>query len=175
VPATKGGEAFEEIVRREGDGLFRFLYWFLGDREDALDALQECLLRAFKGYGSLRDPASARQWLYRIATNAAKRLHAKRNRRPRPLGAAPDEAVRPALHGGAEATPLANLEALETDERLASALDSLDPELREPLLLFVLSGLKYREIAEALSLPIGTVTTRIHVARERLAAILRCD
>jgi RNA polymerase sigma-70 factor (ECF subfamily) len=172
VAGVGAREAFEEIVRREGDGLFRFLYWFLGDREEALDALQETLLRAFQGFSGLRDPASAKPWFFTIATNVARRLHGKRKRRPRTFGIAPGEDARLALLGAGEATPLANLEASETDRRLADALGSIEPELREPLLLFTVSGLKYREIAESLKWPEGTVTTRIHVARERLAKIL---
>ncbi len=170
---VRAREAFEEVVRSEGDGLFRFLYWFLGDREEALDALQETLLRAFQGFSGLRDPGSAKPWLFTIATNVARRLHGKRKKRPRTLGIAPGEDARLALAGTGEPTPVANLEASETDRRLAEALASLEPELREPLLLFTLSGLKYREIADTLKWPVGTVTTRIHTARERLATILK--
>ena len=165
-------EAFEEVVRREGDGLFRFLYWFLGDREEALDAVQETLLRGFQGFSGLRDPASVKPWFFTIATNVARRLHGKRKKRPKTFGIAPGEDARLALRGAGEATPFANVEAGETDSRLADALASLEPELREPLLLFTVSGLKYREIADALGWPMGTVTTRIHTARERLATIL---
>jgi RNA polymerase sigma-70 factor (ECF subfamily) len=172
VAEDRAREAFEEVVRREGDGLFRFLYWFLGDREEALDALQETLLRAFQGFSGLRDPAAAKPWFFTIATNVARRLQGKRKRRPRTFGIAPDEGADLALRGAGEATPVANLEAIETDRRLADALASLEPELREPLLLFTVSGLKYREIADALKWPMGTVTTRIHTARERLATIL---
>src|SRR5262249_53553637 len=65
------------------------------------------------------------------------------------------------------------LEAVETEAKLGRALERLEPELREALLLHAVAGLKYREIAEATGSPIGTVTTRIHAARERLDGLLR--
>jgi len=164
---------FESLVAREREGLFRFFFWALGDREEALDALQETLIRAFRGFGALREAGSARSWLYVIAANVAKRARTRRARRPRTLGAAAAEDARTALHGAAELPPAAGLEAEETSRRLAAALAALEPDLREPLLLFAVSGMKYREIADALGWPIGTVTTRIHAARERLAAALR--
>jgi RNA polymerase sigma-70 factor (ECF subfamily) len=162
----------EAIVRDEGDGLFRFLYWALGHREDALDAVQETLIRAYRGLAGLRNEDSLKHWLYRIATNVARDSRGRRRRTPRPSGATFDDDARAALTGTAEPTPFALLQAAEADSRLGQALAALAPELREPLLLHVVSGLKYREVAEALGWPIGTVTTRIHTARERLKAAL---
>src|SRR5581483_1630909 len=168
-----GDEAFDALVSSEREGLFRYFFWTLRDRDEALDAVQETLLRAYRGLPGLRDPGSARNWLYVIASNVAKRFRSRRSRTPRTLGgAAPDDAE-VALQGPGEPSPDANLESEETRARLSDALAELEPELREPLLLFAVSGLKYREIAEVLGWPIGTVTTRIHVARERLAAKLR--
>jgi len=171
----KGGsnEAFDALVSSEREGLFRFLFWSLGDREDSLDALQETLLRAFKGFDALRDPKSARNWLYVIASNVAKRALGRRSRTPRTLGAAPLEDARITLHSAPEPSPDAWLESRETRASLVAALALLEPELREPLLLFVVSGMNYQEIAKATGSPIGTVSNRIHMARQRLADGLR--
>jgi RNA polymerase sigma-70 factor (ECF subfamily) len=153
--------------------LFRFLFWSLGHREDSLDALQEVLVRVHRAYKDLRDPAAEKHWLYRIATNVARDFRSKRRRAPQLLGDSPVDDAEPALGGSGEASPLERLEAAETSERLQEALASLRPELREALLLHTVTGLKYREIADALGLPIGTVTTRIHEARKRIAARLQ--
>jgi RNA polymerase sigma-70 factor (ECF subfamily) len=159
----------EALVQAEGEGLFRFLYWSLGHREDALDAVQDVLIRAYRGLPSLRDEGSIKAWLYRIATNVARDVRAKRRRAPETFGLEATEDSRAALIGSDEPTPIARLLAIETDGRLGRGLAALSPELREPLLLHVVSGLKYREVAEMLGWPIGTVTTRIHAAREKLA------
>ncbi len=164
--------SLEEIARTEGDGLFRFLYWSLGHRDDAMDAVQEVLLRVHRSLDDLREVASLKHWLYRIATNVARDARARRRRTPRTFGLVADEGARAALLGAGEATPLAEVQAREADGRLGRALDALDADLREPLLMHVLGGMKYREIADALGWPIGTVTTRIHVARKRLAEAL---
>lgn len=171
-PGSEPEDPVDRLIAREGEGLFRFLFWSLGHRDDALDAVQEVLVRVHRSYKDLREPSAERRWLYRIATNVGRDFRGKRRRIPRPLGDAPTDDVKPALAGENEASPLAQLEAKETSERLASALAELSPELREPLLLFAVTGLKYREIAEELGWPMGTVTTRIHEARKRIAARL---
>jgi RNA polymerase sigma-70 factor (ECF subfamily) len=163
------GDPVDRLVAQEGEGLFRFLVWSLGSRDDALDALQEVMIRVHRGHKDLREPGSERRWLYRIATNVGRDFRSRRRRIPKTLGESPQDDVRPALAGEAEPSPLAQLEAKETSERLRLALADLPEELREPLLLFAVTGLKYREIAESLGWPIGTVTTRIHEARKRIA------
>jgi RNA polymerase sigma-70 factor (ECF subfamily) len=164
--------SLDGIVRAEGDGLFRFLVWSLRDREEAHDALQEVLIRVHRGLGGLRDPLRLKQWLYRIATNVARDARSRRRRRPTTFGLSVQEDDAVALVGGAVASPAENVEADELRVRLSDALAALPPELREPLLLHVVSGLKYREIADALGWPMGTVTTRIHAARKRLVEAL---
>jgi RNA polymerase sigma-70 factor (ECF subfamily) len=164
--------SIEEIAQTEGEGLFRFLHWSLGHREDALDAVQEVLIRVHRSLDDLRDVASFKHWLYRIATNVARDARSRRRRTPRPLGEPIEDDAHPAVGNAGEPTPFAELQARETDQRLTAAVASLAPELREPLLMHVVSGMKYREIAEALGWPMGTVTTRIHVARKELARLL---
>ena len=164
---------FSALVAREGDGLFRFLAWSLAHREDALDALQDVLVRVHRALGQLRADASERAWLYRIATNVAHDARARRRRLPRTFGLVPDEGSAPRLLGSREEDPSGRMVDRESHERLQARLDALPRELREPLLLHVVSGFKYREVAEALGWPIGTVTSRIHAARTRLEEGLR--
>jgi len=162
---------FESLVAGEIQGLYRFLHWWLGHREDAQDALQEVLIRGLRHFGRLRERAKFKSWLYKIAANEGRTFAAKRRRRPPTIGELRDDATLVST-GQGEVTPFAALQAAEADVELARALATLPPELREPLILHTLSGMKYREVAEALGAPIGTITTRIHVARERLAKLL---
>jgi RNA polymerase sigma-70 factor (ECF subfamily) len=139
-------------------------------REDALDAVQEVFVRVHRNHRDLRDASRERRWLYKIATNVAHDLLSRRQRTPQVLGDRPaDGPCRVLGSSRPEPLPLASLEAIETTARLESALAELPSELRQPLVLFAVSGLKYREVAEALGSPLGTVTTRIREARRRLA------
>ncbi len=171
METAPGDEAatFDALVARESDRVFRFLCWNLGDREDALDALQETLIRAHRGFSSLRDKTVATQWLYVIAHNVSYRMHSRRKGRHGTFGLEAPEGATPVSSSASAPTPLAEVEARETDRRLADALAELKPELRTALLLFTLGGLKYREIAEATGCPIATVATRIRLAREQVA------
>jgi RNA polymerase sigma-70 factor (ECF subfamily) len=155
------------------DGLFRFLVWLTGHRQDAEDALQEVLVRGFRAFDKLRERDKFKSWIYKIAANTG-RTTARRSRRGmKTFGVQPFDDAKAALLGSEAPVPFAQLQAAEADEKLARALETLEPELREPLLLHTLSGMKYREVAETLGWPIGTVTTRIHAARERLAKLLK--
>src|SRR5438105_67278 len=132
---------FDALVRAEGEGLFRFLYWSLGQREDARDAVQEVLIRAYRALDQLRAEGSLKAWLYRIATNVAHDARSRRRRVPRTFGIDFADDARAELHGGPEPTPIADLQAREASAKLAVALAKLSPELREPLVLHVVSGL----------------------------------
>jgi RNA polymerase sigma-70 factor (ECF subfamily) len=163
-------QAFAELLEAEGQGLFRYLYWALGREEDARDALQEVLIRVHRNLGSLRDETSLKKWVYRIATNVA---HDQRRIRSR--GAQTFGTQDPAVIEGAAVTsrrPDDEVADRETHERLEKGLAALPEELRQALLLHTLGGMKYREVADALGWPIGTVTSRIHKARMMLQEML---
>lgn len=163
---------FEELATPEVPALFRFLCWSVGNRADAEDALQEVLVRAYRSLDSLREKEKFHSWIFKIAANVGRTVKTKRRRGAQTYGLAPyDDAAALAL-GRGEATPFEAIQQADADERLARALAALPSELREPLLLHTMSGMKYREVAETLGWPIGTVTTRIHVAREKLARLL---
>jgi RNA polymerase sigma-70 factor (ECF subfamily) len=173
VPEDPPESTFETLVSQEAPGLYRFLCWNLRHRQDAEDALQEVLIRAFRGFHKLRERELFKSWIYRIATNVAHDSGRKRSRGMPTIGLEIFDETLPLLLGAGEPAPILHAEKLELDRKLSAALASLSPELREPLLLHTLSGMKYREVAEALGWPMGTVTTRIHVARQKLAEALR--
>jgi RNA polymerase sigma-70 factor, ECF subfamily len=172
LDSRKIEETFAALVESESGALFSFLYWSLGRKEDAQDALQETFLRIHRSLPELRDPESLKRWAFRIATNVAHNLRDRRRRELSTYGLDADEEAPVVLHGGQVRTPEREAAGRETSERLRRALAELSTDLREPLLLHVVTGLKYREVADALDLPIGTVTSRIHAARMKLAEAL---
>jgi RNA polymerase sigma-70 factor (ECF subfamily) len=132
----------------------------LGSRDDALDALQDTFVSVFRGLDAFRAEAKLSTWIYQIALREALR-HKARRRPSEPLD---DALVAP--DGGDPAL------RREQRERLARALDRLSAEHRTVLSLFALDGLSHREVADVLGVPEGTIWSRLHAARKRLAAEL---
>lgn len=163
---ARGGDqaACREIVERFGPGLLRLARSLVGQPADAEDVVQETLSAAFRTLRSFEERASIKTWLSRILLRQAARSHRARYRR---------EAGALDLTGQAEpAAPAADGSAdIGIDVR--SALAELSTEHREVLVLREYQGLSYTEIAEVLGVPMGTVESRIHRARQELKARLR--
>jgi RNA polymerase sigma factor (sigma-70 family) len=145
-------------------GLRRYAIALVGNVADADDLVQECLERALVRRESLRDPAALGRWLRVILHN----LFVTKLRRRDPVGV-PIEAL---------ADDLAlSVPAEERDQirDLVQAMARLSFEHRQILLLIGLEGMAYREVAETLDIPIGTVMSRLARARERLRVLLEGD
>jgi RNA polymerase sigma-70 factor (ECF subfamily) len=155
-------EAFDAIYAEFGDRIYRFCFRLCGRAADAEDMAQETFLAAYRGRERFEGRSSLATWLYRIALFRWRKLCAAQ----RPQIAAPDDAPAPA------ADP-----ARIGQARLAlhEALAALPDDLRESFLLVKAEGLKYREAAEALGVPQGTVQFRVHAATQRLRALLSAD
>jgi RNA polymerase sigma-70 factor (ECF subfamily) len=147
------GDAFEELVARYQGPLFGYLLSFVGEREAAQDLLQETFLRAYRSIGELADTGTLRGWLYRIAHNQACSLL----RRRRLLRWLPLSLGRDALPGP-ERAALASARVRET-------LAQIPPDQRAPLLLHLVAGFSYAEIAALLRLSEGAVRMRISRGR----------
>lgn len=152
-------DAFELLVGRYQAPLFRYLRGLVGDQELARDLLQETFLRAFRSIGSLDAPGLLRSWLYRIAHNQA--YSALRRRRliswlPLSFG----------QHAGAAHPEPGAVEAARVEEALAS----LPVQLRAPLLLHLVAGFSYAEVAELLQVTEGAVRMRISRGRAAFRA-----
>jgi RNA polymerase sigma-70 factor, ECF subfamily len=131
-----------------------------GTSADAEDATQEIFLAVHSALPRFRGESRLTTWIYRIALRTALRTRARRR---------PSEPLDPELPGaGGEEAMGARLDA----RRLAAALARLPAEQRAVLSLFALEGLGHREIADILGVPEGTVWSRLHGARKRLAAEL---
>jgi len=158
----------DEFEQRLGDSstlAFRVAYGVLRQREDAEDVAQEALVRAYRKLSSLRDRESFRAWLVRISWRLAiDRLRSGRRRELRELAA---------LETNPSRSPEDVAAASEFRARLWSAIDALPEELRIPIVLAGIEGYKMSELAALLELPEGTVKSRLHIARKRLAQALR--
>lgn len=150
---------FEQAVIAEIPRLRRYARGLLRDAEAADDLVQETLLRAFRGRRHFRRPDNLRAWLFTILLNIRRNELRALARRPRVIPL--DDMLAPPGRDGAQ-------ESTAELRRVLAALDGLSDELREALLLVAVEGLTYRETAEVLAVPIGTVMSRLHRARERL-------
>ncbi|MBU0703062.1 MAG: sigma-70 family RNA polymerase sigma factor [Chloroflexi bacterium] len=155
--------AFGELVRLNREGVINVVYRMCGDVNLAEDAAQEAFVRAWKHLPSYRPQSPFRNWVYRIATNVA--LDAlRRERETVDIDALPLAAS----NEGPEAT----VEREERGEWVRQAILALPPASRAVLVLREYEGLSYREIADALDIPIGTVMSRLNYARTRLRGSL---
>lgn len=138
---------------------------------DAEDLLQETYLRAYRAFASFREGTNLRAWLYRILTNAFINTYRKRQREPQTVSDDEledwylyDKLGMDAAEASAEATVLENL----PDQDVQDALASLPEQFRLAVLLADVEGFSYKEIAQILDIPIGTVMSRLHRGRRAL-------
>ena len=156
---------WEAVARTHGRFLYNVAYRLTGNDDDAFDLVQEALLRVRKGLETYQ-PGSMEAWLSRIVTNVF--LDEVRRKRRRPIEVLPEDTERllPSSPGADEAT-----EGLSDD--VQAALHRLPEEFRTAVVLCDVVGLSYEEIAEAVSVPVGTVRSRIHRGRRLLRAALQ--
>jgi len=163
-------KAFRELALVELDSVYR-MAMHLSRREDvARDLVQETYLRAFNAEKSfeLRD-AGVRPWLFKILHNAFYTYIGKRNREPTVADDMQHEGVASEIDNPTPAWDLASLDWEQVDERLKAAISNLPDHYREVLLLWAIEGLKYREVAVVLDVPLGTVMSRLYRARAILS------
>jgi RNA polymerase sigma-70 factor, ECF subfamily len=147
--------AFERLVRCYQAHVWRFLRHLLGDDALAEDVAQETFLRLYQRLPTFSGRSKLSTWVFRVARNAGIDALRSRRRHDRLLEALPPPPPAPAPDARAEAW---------------AAVASLSPKLREALLLVELFGFSYREAAEVLRVPDGTVKSRVFQARRRLLA-----
>lgn len=165
--------AIEALYEEQSEAIFRLgLDLLRGDPEAAEDLVQETFLAAFQGWDGFRGNSKPSTWLYTIARRTAWRMRRLRAGEPRHLEAF-DEVNCPAEHERCdENDPLAALIAEEEERRLHEALDALPARYRLPVSLKELGGLSVSDVAETLDLCEGTVKSRLHRGRDRLAVLL---
>ena len=161
-------DAFETLIRRHQKTIFNLVYRMLGDYDEAAEISQEAFLSAYRAIGNFRGDANFSTWLYRIALNHAttrrKSLNIRQQR------SVPIENTEPASdpHPG----PAESMEKKEIRQRVQQALNRLDREDAAVILLRDLQDVPYEEVARVLDIPIGTVKSRLHRARQALKSEL---
>jgi RNA polymerase sigma-70 factor (ECF subfamily) len=155
--------AYSRLVARHSRRVYAICLRYFGNPADAEDAAQEAFLALYRRASTFSGTARFSTWMYRVATNACNDLARKRARRPQTSAAGLDERL---------PDPEDLLARRELGMELAAALDTLEPEYREPIVLHDVAGLPYADIADRLALPIGTVKSRIHRGHAKLAAVL---
>jgi RNA polymerase sigma-70 factor (ECF subfamily) len=168
-------EVFGPLVRRYERELFGYLRRYLGDDDLADDVFQNTFVQVYLKIRQYEPGRPARPWLYAIATNQAIDALRRRNRRAdqradAAVTADEDGQPRPLfeLMPAPGDAPPDTADRAEQRELVRAAVDRLPDLLRQVVVLAYFQGLKYRDIADALDIPVGTVKSRLHAALARL-------
>jgi RNA polymerase sigma-70 factor (ECF subfamily) len=165
---------FEELVQRYERELYNYLRRFLGDAEQAEDVFQVAFLMVHLKCQQFEPGRRFRPWLYAVATNAAIDFQ-RREKRHKAVSldrsrksANVDEPRLSELLVSEEPGPDSEASRLESGEWVQGALDELTNQMRDVVNLVYFQGLKYREAAEALNVPVGTIKSRMNAAVNKL-------
>lgn len=146
-----------QLVSEHSAELYRYAYRLSGSVADAEDLTQQTFLQAQANLGQLRDPAAARSWLFAILRNSYQMFCRRQNRSPVE-----------SWGDGIDDVPEIDDESPVDGEALQAALNEIPDEYKVALLLYYFEECSYREIAEQLNVPIGTVMSRLSRGKERL-------
>ena len=170
MSATRERAAFQAVARAELPGLYALARRLC--RDDAEDLVQECLMRAYRSFASLRDRNAAGGWMRVILANVWRDRVRRESRSPRevPLDDAEDFSLYRTL---VVEDPFPYSDSLHLDflgafcdDDVHAVLDRLPPLYRAPLVLRYVEGLPTKQIARALELPLGTVLSQLHRGRK---------
>jgi len=143
-----------------------------GNQADAEDLVQETFLRAYRSYGTFRDGTNLRAWLFRILTNAHINRYRAKQRRPEEyeLDDVDDLYLYRRLRVGGDVGKSAEETLMESfsEAEVVAAVEALPEAYRLAVLLADVEGFRYKEIAQMLDIPVGTVMSRLHRGRKAL-------
>lgn len=179
VERVKNGDmaAFDALTLKYRERLFGVVYNMLGNREDAMDIVQDAFIKAFSSIGSFRGSCAFYTWLYRIAVNMGitflkrsrmRRFFSFENSNEEMASAEVVEKLSVNCGGGRRAAMLS-----EIREKLNEALQSLSIKHRTVVILYEIEGLSHQEIAEITGTTPATVRTRLHYAKQQLQSLLK--
>jgi RNA polymerase sigma-70 factor, ECF subfamily len=170
----KDTAAFEQLVKTHQDRVYDFCVRMMADREEAFDLTQEIFVSVHQHISEFRQDARLSTWIFRIARNhCLNRLKYLRRRgrgRSDEYGEVQEQAINDAA--GAPQKPDDALEASRLKALVRRAIDELDEDQRVLVVLRDIEGMSYEDIMEVTELAEGTVKSRLHRAREKLAGIL---
>jgi len=168
--AVPSSQVFEELAMPLFDSLYNFAHWLTQNRDEAEDLVQETYVKALKGFSSFQLGTNFRAWMFRILRNAflTSRTGLKATM------TVPLDTDEGAVDLAVECTtPETILLDRSSEELVRGAMDQLPVNYREVLLLSEVEEMSYQEIAETLSIPMGTVMSRLSRARKALGERLR--
>lgn len=162
--------AFDELVRRYQDKVYRLAFKILRHEEDAAEALQDAFLSAFRGIKNFKAESTFSTWLYRVATNAAL-MRYRRRREPHvslEQSQNPNQDAEPIEVPDWSSQPLEELLDRETREVMEASMERLHEDLRTVFVLRDVEGMSNAEVAEVLDISVAAVKSRLHRARVAL-------
>ncbi len=159
--------SFEDLAMPYFARLYNLACWLTRDQTEAEDLVQEAYMKALRGFSSFQQGTNFRAWIYRILRNSY--LTSKTGLK---IEASFDDANEPPPEPSTDETPESALVARFEQESLQRALEALPVNYREVILLSDLEDMSYQEIGDALSIPVGTVMSRLYRARKALRASL---
>ncbi len=172
-------DAFEVLVRKHQKRMLNIAYRMIGNYEEACDIVQDTFISAYKSIKSFKGEAKFSTWLYTIVMNLSKnRLKQLRTQLHREKFSIDDPAltnngqVRGALASSGPSA-LETLERRDVQQKVQQCINSLDEEFREVLILRDIQGFSYDEISDVLTVPEGTVKSRLSRAREAVKDCLK--
>lgn len=158
--AAKGNrEAFGELIIMHQEYLYKLAYMYTKNEQDALDAVQECAMRAMISMDKLREPQYFKTWITRILINSVYRAQRK-NRHDSPFEEYSEAAQEPSV-------------SIEEKTDLYDAIDLLPPTYKTVVILQYFEGMKLKDIAQVMNIPEGSVKAYLHRARETLRIQLK--
>ena len=162
-------EKFERQTRALLPGLYRAAYRLAGQPADAEDLVHDTYVKAFAAYdrADIRGEADCRAWLTRIMVNTYRDRYRRHQRSPE-VQRSPEEAEVMSIEGAPLADPAARAEDSQFARAAEEAIDGLPEDLRIVVVLFFSQEMSYREIAEAVDCPVGTVMSRLYRGRRLL-------
>jgi len=178
VSRCKHGQfaSFNVLVDRHKTGVFNVALRMLGHYQDASDVMQDAFIKAFENLRTFEGRSLFRTWLYAIVVRECLNYRRKRlvaSGRSAPYDESIDNPKRLSRVAKQDDNPVTTAIRKETMEKLSSEITTLSPEYRAVFVLRDLEGLEYSEIAHALAISVGTVKSRLHRARARLAERLK--
>ena len=181
VSLCKKGEvdAFEVLVKKHQKRMFNIAYRMVGNYEEACEIVQDAFISAYRGMKGFKGKARFSTWLSAIVMNLSKnrlrqlkaQLHRKEYSIDNPV--LTDERQIKGEPASSEPSALEMLEKRDVQQKVQECINSLDEEFREVLILRDIQGFPYDEIADLLTLPEGTVKSRLFRAREALKDCLK--
>lgn len=150
----------ERLIEAYGNSILRMCFVYLKDRALAEDAMQETFVKVYRQYASFRHESAEKTWIMRIAINTCKDVRRTAWFRRVDRSVTLDQVPEP------------HTECDPADDTLILEIMKLPPKLKDVVLLKYYQELSYQEIAEALQIPIGTVSTRMNAAKKRLRQTL---